>query len=65
MVAFGQAVIAASSEIADKQIDELRGFGYSDEQIVEVVGLVALQLLTGAFNLVAGIHPATTARSTA
>ena len=29
--------------------------GKGDEQIAEVVALVALQLLTGAFNLVAGI----------
>ena len=27
------------------------------ERIAEVVGLVSLQLLTGAFNLTAGIHP--------
>ena len=30
--------------------------GYSDEQIAEVAGLVSLQLLTGGFNLIAGIH---------
>jgi len=29
---------------------------YRDEQIVEVAGLVSLQLLTDAFNLIAGIH---------
>jgi hypothetical protein len=34
----------------------LRAHGYRDEQIVEVAGLVSLQLLTGAFNLIAGIH---------
>ena len=27
----------------------------TDEQIAELVGLVSLQLLTGAFNLVAGV----------
>ena len=65
IVAFGQQVIAAPSEVSDEQIDELHALGYSDEQIAEVVGLVALQLLTGAFNLVAGIHPTPTARSAA
>lgn len=65
MVAFGQQVIAAPSEVTDEQIDELRAFGYSDEQIGEVVGLVSLQLLSGAFNLVAGIHTTPTARSAA
>ena len=58
MVAFGQQVIAGPAEVTDAQIDELRGHGYTDEQIAEVVGLVALQLLTGGLNLVAGIEPA-------
>jgi uncharacterized peroxidase-related enzyme len=62
LVAFAQQVLAAPAEITDEQIDELRGLGYDDEQIAEVVGLVSLQFLTGAFNLVAGIHTATTAR---
>lgn len=61
MLAFGQQLIAAPSEVNDQQIDELRAFGYSDEQIAEVAGLVSLQLLTGAFNLVAGIPSTPTA----
>ena len=58
MVAYGQQVIVAPSEVTDGQIDELRAHGYTDEQIAEVVGLVSLQLLTGGLNLVAGIEPA-------
>jgi uncharacterized peroxidase-related enzyme len=66
IVAFGQQVFAAPAEITDEQLDELRALGYRDEQIADVVGLVALNVLTGAFNLVAGIHPTTTtARSAA
>ena len=69
LVAFGQQVIAAPAEVSDVQIAGLRSFGYSDEQIAEVVALVALQQLTGSFNLVAGIDPAdatsTTARAAA
>jgi uncharacterized peroxidase-related enzyme len=65
MVAFGQQVIAAPAEIKDEQIDELRALDYSDEQIAEVVGLVSLQFLTGAFNLVAGIDTPTTPRRAA
>ena len=63
IVAFGQQVSAAPAEITDEQVTELRELGYTDEQIAEVVGLVALNFLTGAFNLVAGLHPA--ARSAA
>jgi uncharacterized peroxidase-related enzyme len=65
MVAFGQQVLAAPAEITDEQVQELRDLGYSDEQIAEVPGLVALNVLTGAFNLVAGIHSTTSAGSAA
>ena len=65
IVAFGQQVIAAPAEIADADVERLRSHGYRDEQIAEVVGIVSLMLLTGAFNLVAGIEPTTTARSAA
>jgi uncharacterized peroxidase-related enzyme len=65
IVAFGQQVIAAPAEISDADIQRLRTRGYSDEQITEVVGIVSLMLLTGAFNLVAGIEPSNTARSAA
>jgi AhpD family alkylhydroperoxidase len=58
LVAYGQQLIAAPGEVTDEQVTGLREYGYSDEQIAEVVALVALQLLTGAFNLVAGIEPA-------
>jgi uncharacterized peroxidase-related enzyme len=65
IVAFGQQVAAAPSEVTDEQVAELRDLGYSDEQIADVVGLVALNVMTGGFNLVAGIHQANTARSAA
>ncbi len=58
LVGYGQQLIAAPGEVSDADIAALRRHGYSDEQIAEVVALVALQLLTGAFNLVAGIEPA-------
>ena len=56
IVAFAQQVLAAPAEIGDADFERLRALGYRDEQIAEVAGLVALQLLTGAFNLIAGIH---------
>jgi uncharacterized peroxidase-related enzyme len=65
IVAFGQQVLAAPADITDKDVDRLRADGYSDEQIGEVVGIVSLMLLTGAFNLVAGLEPSTIARSSA
>ena len=65
LVAFGQQVAAAPSEVTDEQVDDLRALGWRDEQIADVVGLVALNILTGSFNLVAGIHSTTPARSAA
>ena len=56
IVAFAQQVLAGPAEIGDADVDRLRAHGYRDEQIAEVAGLVSLQLLTGGFNLVAGIH---------
>jgi alkylhydroperoxidase family enzyme len=56
LLAFARQVLTAPSDIGDQDFERLHGHGYGDEQIAEVVGLVSLQLLTGAFNLVAGIH---------
>ena len=56
IVAFAQQVLAGPGEIGDADIALLNAHGYREEQIAEVPGLVALQLLTGAFNLIAGIH---------
>jgi AhpD family alkylhydroperoxidase len=65
LVAFAQQIAAAPSEVSDEQVAELRELGWRDEQIADVVGLVALNILTGSFNLVAGIHSTTPARSAA
>lgn len=57
LVAFGRAVYQHPSSITDEQVEGLRAYGYSDRQILDVVGIVALNVITGAFNLVAGITP--------
>jgi AhpD family alkylhydroperoxidase len=56
IVAFARQVLTAPAEIGDGDLERLHADGYGDEQIAEVPGLVSLQLLTGAFNLIAGIH---------
>jgi alkylhydroperoxidase family enzyme len=53
IVAFAQMVLPAPAGIGDAELERLRAHGYSDEQIAAVAGLVSLQLLTGAFNLIA------------
>jgi len=57
MLDYAVKITRQSVECTEDDIAALRAHGYSDEQIAEVVGLVSLQLLTGAFNLVAGIEP--------
>ena len=57
MVAFGLRVLVEPASISASDIDELRSLGYDDREILDVVALVALQQLTGSFNLVAGLEP--------
>jgi AhpD family alkylhydroperoxidase len=50
VVAFGHQIAAAPAEITDDSVEALRTYGYRDEQIADVVGLVTLNVLTGAFK---------------
>ncbi|MEQ7126009.1 carboxymuconolactone decarboxylase family protein [Actinopolymorpha sp. B11F2] len=57
MIELGLQVCREPASITDEQIEILHGHGYSDREIADVVGIVALNILTGAFNLVAGLTP--------
>ncbi|NUW41289.1 carboxymuconolactone decarboxylase family protein [Nonomuraea rhodomycinica] len=50
-------VLAEPSSITDQDVAALREHGWSDRIIAELPGLVALNLLTGSFNLLAGLEP--------
>lgn len=66
MIATSLAIYSNPATITDDQVGELRAFGYTDREIVDVVGIVALNVLTGAFNLIAGleeVRPVGAARS--
>ena len=56
MIALGLAIYSNPTTITDDQVAELHAFGYTDREIVDAVGIVALNVLTGAFNLVAGLE---------
>ncbi|OXM75173.1 MULTISPECIES: carboxymuconolactone decarboxylase family protein [Amycolatopsis] len=62
LVEFAVRVLAEPASRTDDDVAGLRAHGWSERVIAEVVGLVSLNLLTGAFNLVAGIEPATPPR---
>lgn len=51
------ADMSSPTAITAAQVEELHDLGYSDREIADVVGVVALNVLTGAFNLVAGLQP--------
>ena len=57
LVEFGARVHQAPSSITDDHIRRLRDLGFRDRDVLDVVGLVALNVLTGTFNLVAGLEP--------
>ena len=58
VVEFGRRVHLDPSSVTDHDIDRLRSAGFRDRDILDIVGLVALNVLTGTFNLVAGLEPA-------
>ncbi|MFB7211707.1 carboxymuconolactone decarboxylase family protein [Streptomyces sp. NPDC056255] len=57
ITALALQVCREPTSITDEQVDALRAHGYSDRAIADVVGVVALNILTGAFNLLAGLTP--------
>lgn len=54
---FAVGVLRAPAAITDRDVEQLRAIGYSDRDLADVVLLVALNQLTGSFNLVAGLEP--------
>jgi hypothetical protein len=50
-------VLAEPASLDDEDLAGLRAHGWSDRVVADVVGLTALNQLTGAFNLVAGLEP--------
>ncbi|MCX4986771.1 carboxymuconolactone decarboxylase family protein [Streptomyces sp. NBC_00572] len=65
LIGLALRVLAEPGSLSDDDIAEVRGHGWSDRVIAEVVGVVTLNLLTGAFNLLAGIQPDNEPRPTA
>ncbi|MEV6148901.1 carboxymuconolactone decarboxylase family protein [Nonomuraea sp. NPDC052129] len=58
LIALAVRVLAEPSAITDEDVAEVRAHGWSDRIVAEIVGVVALNLLTGAFNLLVGLEPA-------
>lgn len=57
LLTFAVRVLTEPDSLTDADLDDLRGHGWTDRALGDVVGLVALNQLTGSFNLVAGLEP--------
>ncbi|OLT13899.1 alkylhydroperoxidase [Actinomadura sp. CNU-125] len=57
LVAFAVRTLTEPASLTDADVTALRAQGWSERVIAEIVGLVTLNLLTGAFNLVASLKP--------
>ena len=57
MITLGLKVYREPTPISDEQISALYDHGYSEREITDVVGVVSLNILTGAFNPVVGLTP--------
>lgn len=64
LIGYALQVLTEPDRINDADLAELREHGWSDRSIADVVGIVALNQLTGSFNLVAGLEPALDAGDT-
>ena len=57
LIAYAVAVHADPASVDDQTIATLRGHGHHDRDLLDVIGLVTLNHLTGTVNLVAGLEP--------
>ncbi|MFE0702269.1 carboxymuconolactone decarboxylase family protein [Streptomyces sp. NPDC058872] len=57
LIGLALRILAEPGALSDEDLADVRSHGWSDRIIAEVVGVVSLNLLTGAFNLLAGIQP--------
>jgi AhpD family alkylhydroperoxidase len=55
LITFAMQVLTEPAAVTDDDVAVLRTHGWSDRILADVVGLVALNQLTGAFNLIAGL----------
>ncbi len=60
LISFAVQVLVEPAALTDDDLAALRAHGWSERTLADVVGLVALNQLTGSFNLVAGLQPVST-----
>lgn len=53
-IKFAQNVVEKRGNVADVDVASLRNVGFNDQQIVEIVAVIAINLFTNYFNHIAG-----------
>jgi alkylhydroperoxidase family enzyme len=51
---FAAKTVGERGHVSAQEVEKLRDAGFGDEEIVEIIGLVALNLFRNYFNLIAG-----------
>ena len=57
LIELALTILRRAGSVDDALLSRIRGHGYSDRQIADVVALVALQQMTGSFNQLVGLEP--------
>lgn len=55
LLAFALALVERRGQVAPEEVQAVRDQGWSDEEIVETIGQVALNLFTNYVNLALGV----------
>ena len=50
---FSQAIVNQKGSVSDDDVAEVRGAGYTDAEVVEIVANVAMNIFTNYFNHIA------------
>ena len=51
---FARRVVENRARVSDAEVEALRGAGFNDQEIVEIIGVIALNMFTNYFNHIAG-----------
>ena len=51
---FTRRVVERNAKVSDEEVEQLRGAGFSDQEIVEISGVIAVNMFTNYFNHIAG-----------
>jgi uncharacterized peroxidase-related enzyme len=51
---FTRRVVESRAQVSDADVEGLRAAGFNDQEVVEIIGIIALNMFTNYFNHIAG-----------